>query len=143
MRDEQDAAGQLEDLELLRKCAALTRYLVRFVTFSSQVPLRCSTSRWQSRRRPYVNFPIKTKTDRYPRQSRRQSAHVPAFFATDLLTRGVPIEEVAMLLGHSSRAITQKYYSHFVKARRDSPGRTGANAVGVLIIFIDLPINSA
>jgi integrase/recombinase XerD len=46
-------------------------------------------------------------------------------FATDLLMGGksgkhpVPIEDVAILLGHSSPAITQKYYSHFVKARRD------------------------
>lgn len=40
-------------------------------------------------------------------------------FATDLLTKGVPIEDVAILLGHSSPVITAKYYSHFVKARRD------------------------
>lgn len=38
-------------------------------------------------------------------------------FATDLLTRGVPIEDVAILLGHSSPIITAKYYAHFVKAR--------------------------
>ena len=40
-------------------------------------------------------------------------------FATDLLTRGVPIEDVAILLGHATPAITAKYYAHFVKARRD------------------------
>jgi integrase len=40
-------------------------------------------------------------------------------FATDLLTRGVPIEDVAILLGHASPAITAKYYSHFVRARRE------------------------
>lgn len=40
-------------------------------------------------------------------------------FATDLLTKGVPIEDVAILLGHSTPVITAKYYSHFVKARRD------------------------
>lgn len=40
-------------------------------------------------------------------------------FATDLLTRGVPIEDVAILLGHSSPIITAKYYAHFVKARRE------------------------
>jgi integrase len=40
-------------------------------------------------------------------------------FATTLLTNGVPIEDVAILLGHSTPAITAKYYSHFVKARRD------------------------
>jgi integrase/recombinase XerD len=40
-------------------------------------------------------------------------------FATDLLTRAVPIEDVAILLGHATPAITAKYYAHFVKARRE------------------------
>ena len=40
-------------------------------------------------------------------------------FATALLTRGVPIEDVAILLGHATPMITAKYYSHFVKARRE------------------------
>ena len=40
-------------------------------------------------------------------------------FATDLLTRGVPIEDVAILLGHATPLITAKYYAHFVKARRE------------------------
>jgi integrase len=40
-------------------------------------------------------------------------------FATDLLTRGVPIEDVAILLGHATPVITAKYYTHFVKARRE------------------------
>jgi integrase/recombinase XerD len=40
-------------------------------------------------------------------------------FATDLLTKGVPIEDVSILLGHATPAITAKYYAHFVKARRE------------------------
>jgi integrase len=40
-------------------------------------------------------------------------------FAADLLTKGVPIEDVAILLGHATPAITAKYYAHFVKARRE------------------------
>jgi integrase len=40
-------------------------------------------------------------------------------FATDLLARGVPIEDVAILLGHATPAITARYYSHFVKSRRE------------------------
>ncbi|MDO8430781.1 MAG: site-specific integrase [Candidatus Binatus sp.] len=40
-------------------------------------------------------------------------------FATDLLARGVPIEDVAILLGHATPIITAKYYSHFVKERRE------------------------
>jgi len=40
-------------------------------------------------------------------------------FATDLLARGIPIEDVPVLLGHKSVRITEAYYSHWIKARRD------------------------
>lgn len=39
--------------------------------------------------------------------------------ATDLLSNGVPIEDVAILLGHATPSVTSKYYAHFVKARRE------------------------
>jgi integrase len=40
-------------------------------------------------------------------------------FATDLLAKGIPMEDVSILLGHKSIRITEAYYSHWVKARRD------------------------
>lgn len=40
-------------------------------------------------------------------------------FATNLLSKGIPIEDVSALLGHKSIRITEAYYSHWVKARRD------------------------
>jgi integrase len=40
-------------------------------------------------------------------------------FSVDLLSHGVPIEDVAILLGHSSSAITGKYYNAFVKTRQE------------------------
>jgi integrase len=39
-------------------------------------------------------------------------------FSVDLLSHGVPIEDVAALLGHSSSAITAKHYNAFVKSRQ-------------------------
>ena len=36
-----------------------------------------------------------------------------------LLLSGVPIDQVAVLLGHSSVKITEKHYSPWVKARQD------------------------
>lgn len=39
-------------------------------------------------------------------------------FATDLLACGVPIEDVALLLGNSVK-IVEKHYSHFVRARQE------------------------
>ena len=40
-------------------------------------------------------------------------------FATELLSKGVPIGDVSMLLGHQSIKITESYYSQWIKARRD------------------------
>jgi len=52
-------------------------------------------------------------------------------FAVDLLLRGVPIDQVSALLGHSSVKITEQYYLPFVAARRrqiaDSLRRAWAN----------------
>ena len=39
-------------------------------------------------------------------------------FAVDLLVRGVPLDQVSILLGHSSVKITEKHYLAFVAARR-------------------------
>jgi len=41
-------------------------------------------------------------------------------FAVDLLQKGVPIETVSILLGHSSIRITEKHYSPWVKSRQDN-----------------------
>jgi integrase/recombinase XerD len=40
-------------------------------------------------------------------------------FAVDLLQKGVPMEEVSKLLGHTSIRTTEKHYAKWVKARQD------------------------
>jgi len=40
-------------------------------------------------------------------------------FAVELLLAGVPIDQVSVLLGHSSVTITERHYSPWVKARQD------------------------
>lgn len=40
-------------------------------------------------------------------------------FAVELLKKGVPIEEVSILLGHSSVRITERHYASWVQARQD------------------------
>ena len=40
-------------------------------------------------------------------------------FAVQLLTRGVSIEDVATLLGHTSIRVTEKHYAPWVKVRQD------------------------
>jgi integrase/recombinase XerD len=40
-------------------------------------------------------------------------------FAVDLLQKGVPLEDVSKMLGHSSVATTERHYSPWVKGRQD------------------------
>ena len=40
-------------------------------------------------------------------------------FAVDLLRKGVPLEEVSKLLGHTSIKTTEKHYAKWVKGRQD------------------------
>lgn len=40
-------------------------------------------------------------------------------FAVELLKNGVPMEEVSILLGHSSVRITEKHYSSWAQARQE------------------------
>jgi integrase/recombinase XerD len=49
-------------------------------------------------------------------------AHAHRFrdtFAVELLLAGVPIDQVSVLLGHSSVKITEKSYAPWVKARQE------------------------
>ena|ERR1035441_4528918 len=49
-------------------------------------------------------------------------------FAVEMLLAGVPIDQVSMLLGHSSIKITEKHYSPWVKARQDQLAASVRNA---------------
>ena len=40
-------------------------------------------------------------------------------FSVDLLKRGVPLEEVSKLLGHTSTKVTEKHYAPWIKGRQD------------------------
>jgi integrase/recombinase XerD len=40
-------------------------------------------------------------------------------FAVSLLMKGVPVERVAILLGHSSTKVTQRHYSSWIAARQE------------------------
>lgn len=53
-------------------------------------------------------------------------------FAVEMLLAGVPIDQVSMLLGHSSVKITEKHYSPWVKARQEQLAASVRNAWGTL-----------
>ena len=40
-------------------------------------------------------------------------------FAVELLLQGVDLQDVSILLGHSSMKITEKHYAPWVKARQE------------------------
>jgi integrase len=41
-------------------------------------------------------------------------------FAVELLLSGVPLDQVSILLGHSSMKVTEKHYAPWVKSRQDN-----------------------
>jgi integrase/recombinase XerD len=71
---------------------------------------------WQrSLRRLFKTVKLKTEDD----QPRRCHPHMfRDTFAVELLLAGVPLDQVSLLLGHSSIKITEKHYAPFVKARQ-------------------------
>jgi integrase/recombinase XerD len=71
---------------------------------------------WQrSFRRLFKTVNLKTEDG----QPRRCHPHMLRdTFAVELLLAGVPLDQVSLLLGHSSIKITEKHYAPFVKARQ-------------------------
>jgi hypothetical protein len=49
-------------------------------------------------------------------------------FAVELLLAGVPIDQVSLLLGHSSVKITERHYAPFVKARQEQLAQSARKA---------------
>ena len=52
-------------------------------------------------------------------------------FSISLLTKGVPLEDVSILLGHSDTRVTWKHYAPFVKELRDRARRIMENGEGL------------
>jgi hypothetical protein len=49
-------------------------------------------------------------------------------FAVEMLLAGVPMDQVSILLGHSSVKITERHYAPFVKARQVQLQKSVRNA---------------
>lgn len=72
---------------------------------------------WQRAYRRLFNVADLRKPDGTPKR-----CHCHMFrdtFAVEMLLAGVPIDQVSILLGHSSVRVTEKHYSPWVRARQD------------------------
>lgn len=59
------------------------------------------------------------KAAEIPNPGHMMSHRLRDTFAVDLLTRGVPLEEVSKLLGHESIKTTERHYSKWMQGRQD------------------------
>jgi len=91
--------------------ASLDTDLEPFFFWSGHGKLKSALTQWQERlKRVFVIAGIPQGHGHRLRDS----------FAVDLLTRGVPLEVVSTLLGHTSIKTTEKHYAPWVKSRQDA-----------------------
>lgn len=79
--------------------------------------LRPYVANWQRAYRRLFKVADLRKPDGTPKR-----CHCHMFrdtFAVEMLLAGVPIDQVSILLGHSSVRVTEKHYSPWVRARQD------------------------
>jgi len=82
----------------------------RYFFWSGEGKLDSIVRSWQSRL--HRLFELANIEDGHPHRFRDT-------YAVELLLSGVPIERVAILLGHSSVRITEKHYAPFVRSRQE------------------------
>ncbi len=66
----------------------------------------------------YVMAPL-FKTANIRRGGNMMSHRLRDNFAVDLLSKGVPLEELSKLLGHTSIKVRERHYAKWVRARQD------------------------
>lgn len=88
----------------------------RYFFWSGNGDPKTAVSHWQRSYRRLFKL-----TDIVEPDGKKKRCHPHMFrdtFAVEMLLAGVPIDQVSLLLGHSSVRITERNYSPFVKARQ-------------------------
>lgn len=89
----------------------------RFFFWSGNGLPKTYVANWQRAYRRLFSVADLRKPDGTPKR-----CHCHMFrdtFAVEMLLAGVPIDQVSILLGHSSVRVTEKHYSPWVRARQD------------------------
>jgi integrase/recombinase XerD len=98
----------------------------RYFFWSGNGSPKSAVANWQRSYRRLFELADITKLD-----GEKKRCHPHMFrdtFAVEMLLAGVPIDQVSILLGHSSVKITEKHYSPFVKARQVQLQKSVRNA---------------
>lgn len=82
----------------------------KYFFWTGRSKIKCVTLSWQRSLRAL--FKKATVENAFPHRYRDS-------FAVSLLLNGVPIEDVAVLLGHSSTKVTEEHYSPWVASRQE------------------------
>jgi integrase len=101
-------------VEALREQARLNSNQEYFF-WTGRSTVKCATVLWQ---RSLLTLFRKAKIEK-PKTGRNGAHRFRDTFAVSLLLAGVPVEDVAILLGHATPATTSKHYSPWVQARRE------------------------
>ena len=111
--------------ESLRNIPAGPRPNPRYFFWSGNGDPKSAVADWQRALRRLFDLAEIKHADGTPKR-----CHPHMFrhtFSIELLIDGVPLEDVAQLLGHSSVKTTEKYYASWVKARADRLERVMEN----------------
>jgi integrase len=95
---------------VLRELEAAPRSSNGYFFWTGKSKLHSAIGKWQ--RRLQVLFAL----------AGVEGGHAHRFrdtFAVELLLKGVPLERVSVLLGHSSVRVTERHYSPWVRSRQD------------------------
>jgi integrase len=82
----------------------------KYLFWTGRSKVKCATLSWQRSLRAL--FKKATVENAFPHRYRDS-------FAVSLLLNGVPIEDVAILLGHSSTKVTEAHYAPWVASRQE------------------------
>ncbi|APT92720.1 hypothetical protein CPHO_07250 [Corynebacterium phocae] len=86
---------------------------------------------------PLYNGPVSVRVKRAAEHTGAIRVHFHAlrhYFASSLITGGVPIQDVAAVLGHKSPALTLSVYTHVIAGSRDRVSAAISSTIGSGII---------